>query len=155
MNEIETEQRDVHGWFELTYSNFLVLHRSLMQSMPADWQHRMVTCLDEIRQAFDHLEHPSFKVLTGKWCYLSDLSDSDMERLGVTTGCDEDADPNHECSPGQCDYFQGDEELDEHTACVFVPGRDPIPHYSRGRTHVKRADQLESAASSPADTDKE
>ena len=28
----------VHGWFGLTYANFLVVHRAQLQSMPLDWQ---------------------------------------------------------------------------------------------------------------------
>lgn len=46
----------VHGWFELSYSSYLVLPRSLMQSMPVGWQARMVECLEEMREAFAHLD---------------------------------------------------------------------------------------------------
>ena len=46
----------VHLWFELTYSNYLVLPRSLMQAMPVEWQARMVACLDEMREAVRHLD---------------------------------------------------------------------------------------------------
>lgn len=49
---------EVHGWFGLTYANYLVLNRSLLQSMPGEWQHRFVTCLEELRDSFSHLDHP-------------------------------------------------------------------------------------------------
>ncbi len=49
----------VHSWFGLTYANYLVLNRSLMQSMPDEWQHRMVQCLWEMFEAFDGLPFPS------------------------------------------------------------------------------------------------
>lgn len=43
---------DVHTFFGLTYANYLVLPRTLLQSMPEAWQHRFVACLDELQQAF-------------------------------------------------------------------------------------------------------
>ncbi|NJA56694.1 hypothetical protein [Streptomyces sp. NEAU-H3] len=45
----------VHEWFSLSYSNYLVLHRTLMQSMPLAWQERMIACLDELNAAFEHV----------------------------------------------------------------------------------------------------
>lgn len=42
----------VHEWFSLTYANFLVVPRSLLQSMPDEWQHRFVSCLEEMRDHF-------------------------------------------------------------------------------------------------------
>lgn len=49
------EDEPVHLWFSLSYANYLVLHRSLMQSMPIEWQRRMVRCLDELDDAFRHV----------------------------------------------------------------------------------------------------
>lgn len=43
----------MHGWFCLTYANYLVLHRSLIQEMPVRWQARLVKLLDEMREEFD------------------------------------------------------------------------------------------------------
>lgn len=45
----------VHEWFSLSYSNYLVLPRSLMQAMPIEWQERMVKCLNQMRDATRHL----------------------------------------------------------------------------------------------------
>lgn len=53
---VETEM--IHGWFGLTYANYLVLNRSLLQSMPDSWQARFVGCLEELRDAYSHLDHP-------------------------------------------------------------------------------------------------
>jgi hypothetical protein len=44
MSEWETP---VHDWFGLTYASYLVLPRSVMQSMPVEWQRRMVALLEE------------------------------------------------------------------------------------------------------------
>lgn len=144
----EPDDEAVHEWFELTYSNYLTLPRSLMQSMPGLWQSKMVALLDEMRAAFKHLEWPDYKVDAGKWCYLSDLNDSTLDALGITSQCaGEDVterkhDPS-ECCPGECIYYDRDgDQIDHHTASVFVPGKDPMPHYNRGRTRVPRAGQL-------------
>ena len=45
----------IHHWFGLSYSAYLVLPRSLIQSMPEDWQKRMVACLREAGDAFEYL----------------------------------------------------------------------------------------------------
>jgi hypothetical protein len=38
----------IHLWFNLSYANYLVLPRALLQSMPDEWQKRFVLCLDEL-----------------------------------------------------------------------------------------------------------
>lgn len=43
----------VHGWFGLSYAQFLTLPRIVMQSMPFEWQEKMVALLDEIDETFD------------------------------------------------------------------------------------------------------
>lgn len=65
----------VHGWFGLTYANYLVLPRTLLQSMPDEWQGRFVACLEELDAAFAHLDHADYAVqardpLTGR--YIAD-----------------------------------------------------------------------------------
>lgn len=139
---VEREPRDIHDWFELTYSNYLVLPRSLMQSMPEAWQHRATALFDEMQAAFDHLQWPQYKVLTGKWSYFDDLSDADRKQLGITSGCDDEPDDSCDGPGHECEYFDAEgNEVDRHTASFFTPGPDPIPHYNRGRTHVPRADE--------------
>lgn len=41
----------IHGFFGLTYANYLVLHRSILQSMPPAWQREFVALLEELREA--------------------------------------------------------------------------------------------------------
>ena len=44
-------EQDIHGQFELSYCSYLVLHRALMQEMPAEWQHaiwRVYSTPDEL-----------------------------------------------------------------------------------------------------------
>jgi hypothetical protein len=53
----------VHTWFELTYANYLVLPRTLLQSMPDWWQAEFVKMLETLREGFAHLEHaPGYSV---------------------------------------------------------------------------------------------
>jgi hypothetical protein len=53
----------IHEWFGLTYSNYLVLQRSQMQSMNVYWQKRMVRLLNQLDEAFaDHPHAPGFQV---------------------------------------------------------------------------------------------
>lgn len=56
MEMYEETEEPIHLWFNLTYSNYLVLHRSLMQSMDVEWQRRMVKCLVELERAFEHID---------------------------------------------------------------------------------------------------
>lgn len=42
----------IHTWFELTYASHLVLNRTLLQSMPDQWQERFVGLLRELEGAF-------------------------------------------------------------------------------------------------------
>jgi hypothetical protein len=48
----------IHGWFNLTYANYLTLPRAILQSMSVDWQEQFVACLEELHQEFGHLPWP-------------------------------------------------------------------------------------------------
>lgn len=43
----------VNAWFGLTYANYLVIPRSLLQGMPMAWQNRFVQCLNEMGSTYD------------------------------------------------------------------------------------------------------
>jgi hypothetical protein len=45
----------MHKWFGLSYSSYLVMHRSMIQEMPTEWQARMVALLNELDDAFAHV----------------------------------------------------------------------------------------------------
>ncbi len=45
------EDKDyIHNWFGLSYANYLVLPRSILQSMSDEWQKKMVDLLDELNE---------------------------------------------------------------------------------------------------------
>jgi hypothetical protein len=53
MNDFEP----LHNWFELTYAQYLTIPRSILQSMPVEWQGRFVKCLEELDERFDWRPH--------------------------------------------------------------------------------------------------
>jgi hypothetical protein len=56
------DSEPVHLWFSLSYANYLVLPRSVLQSMSEEWQRRFVACLEELDAAAGHLDWPSYAV---------------------------------------------------------------------------------------------
>lgn len=59
--------RGVHDWFELTYAQYLTIPRSILQSMPEEWQKRFVKCLEELDDTYD------WKPMQGRyWVRLKD-----------------------------------------------------------------------------------
>lgn len=122
----------IHEWFGLSYSNYLVLERTLLQSMSVEWQERMVACLEQLGDAFAHVDKASvWWVQPAKECSYSDLTEPDMQRLGITAERDVDG----EESPVYYDDDGGERQPDDR---ILVPyGDDPVPHYGRGRTYVE------------------
>ncbi|NEA52370.1 hypothetical protein [Streptomyces sp. SID10815] len=132
----------IHGWFELSYSNYAVLHRTLMQSMPTEWQDRMVACLEELREAYLHIEQPeAFKVEAATVHEVSDLDERQRAQLGVTEDWYRGETPpeglsaedlaeweaEHEDPDGPV-YYRDGQEIDSGER-VLLPAADPIPHY--------------------------
>jgi hypothetical protein len=58
----------VHEYFGLTYASYKVLPRTLMQSMPIEWQERFVALMLELEEAYAHVsgEFPSDYLVTPK-----------------------------------------------------------------------------------------
>ena len=46
----------VHEWFGLSYGNYAVLPRTLLQAMPGHWQRRFVALLDEMADATNGID---------------------------------------------------------------------------------------------------
>ncbi len=49
----EVGDGSVHFWFELSYAQYLTIPRSVLQSMPHEWQRRFTKCLEELDAAID------------------------------------------------------------------------------------------------------
>lgn len=119
----ERRQGPVHEWFELTYSSYQVLPRVLMHSMPLDWQHRMVTCLREMREAFEHVQQPeSYEVKPCRWVAPEDLTPEERAQCGVDVISDAFEEDDVQW------YYDGD-EIESWQRVVPVPVEDPLPPY--------------------------
>jgi hypothetical protein len=128
----DPNQIDVHTWFSLSYANYLVVPRSVLQSMPEDWQHRFTALMGEMHEAFGHLEWPTYEVLTLK---------RELHFIGAPyIECPE-------CGPSggdaDCPTCEGEGEIEDpegpryETADEVGFRDDPIPHYNRGRTKLE------------------
>ena len=45
------DDRPIHTWFDLSYANYFVMPRAMLQSMPAAWQKKFVALLSELETA--------------------------------------------------------------------------------------------------------
>jgi hypothetical protein len=128
----------VHTYFELTYANYLVKARALLQSMPVVWQDRFVACLQELDQAFAHVEQaPGYQVTAGKWVYANECDDRMLKAAGAEAyWVDEEGETIPESAladdavfdKAQRRYAWRGDEVDESQR-IFVPGPEPVPHY--------------------------
>lgn len=134
----------VHTWFSLSYSNYAVLPRTLLQSMPDEWQERFVALIDELSTAYSHIEHaPGYEVTAGDWVYVNECTPDQLKSAGVTSS-DDDPDSLVEVEAGVKDfpdgyettYYKDGDELGPADR-VFIAGTDPVPHYNRGRTYIE------------------
>jgi len=48
LNQIIEEKEHIHGYFGLSYANYLVIPRLVLQSMPEEWQKQFVFLLEQI-----------------------------------------------------------------------------------------------------------
>lgn len=118
----------VHTWFELSYANFLVWHRTHMQSMPVEWQQRFADLAEELDAAYPDGTGVNYEVATVRSEYVSELTDAEMKQLGVTTGDDEDeAEDEAEWRERVWYLKDGQEVPGVHRVGIPVP--DPVPHY--------------------------
>ncbi|MBR8638660.1 hypothetical protein KEF29_03440 [Streptomyces tuirus] len=141
----------IHTWFGLSYCNYQVLHRTLMQSMPIEWQERMVACLEELAAAYRHIEQPEgFKVEAAVTHIVNEMTEAELAEAGIEADWYGGETPPKELSGVELDewraqyeqdapdyYRIGDgEEMDPHSR-VLLPAADPVSHYNRGRTYIE------------------
>lgn len=76
---LETPGADkLHLWWELSYAQYLTVPRSVMQSMPDDWQSRMALLLEELDERIEwRPKEGCYKVELRDYCYQFD---ADAER---------------------------------------------------------------------------
>jgi len=144
---------DVSTWFSLTYSNYLVIPRVLLEHMPTWWQLDVVHRLEQLYAAYSHMDHPDFQVNTCKWVAVDELTAEEAKAAGVTSTLDSVRIPRPPENPTQEEFdahekawVQAHEneqhhdadgnELDRHQrVAVRVP--NPYPHYRHGRVEPR------------------
>ncbi|MCL8016910.1 hypothetical protein [Streptomyces sp. AS02] len=130
----EVERDAIHKYFGLMYANYLVLPRTLLQSMPDVWQTPFVALLKTLDEAFAHVpQAEAYKVTAGKENLLRDMTVSELHTAGVEVSGDD------ELGHGPDTVYTSSEtgeELDGDSY-GFMPRKDPVPHYNRGRTRVE------------------
>lgn len=140
----------IQDWFSLSYSNYQVIPRTLMQSMPIEWQQRMVACLEELREAFGHVPQSEvYKVEAATEHIVHEMGFDLLEEAGITEdwyggetppeglsdddlsewkAIHEEAEPKYYAPDGR--------EMDPRER-FLLPAADPVPHYNRGRTYIQ------------------
>lgn len=130
-------RRDIHDYFELTYAHWLTLPRTLLQSMPDEWQKDFVALLDKFNEemAMDLLPATNVQVLRRS-----------PERIEIREDCEncEGSGADDEEEDGLCkecdsmgDIPTGEERYETPEEVGEIP--IPIAPYQRGRTQVPLA----------------
>lgn len=131
------EPIDIHDWFGLTYANYLVMPRTLLQSMPKEWQLRFVRMLMEFYLAFDHIEMAEcYNVQAAEYRKLTDMTDEEIRFIGydVNRGDPDLDEEDMFYDPNEREISVQDADLNAEN--VGWPVDDPVPHYNRGRTVI-------------------
>jgi len=116
-------------------SDYLVIPRSLAQSMPLRWQQLLVNLLADLHDAYGHLPWPEYRVVASRWERLVDLDEEQLAAAGFHA----DLGPS-----GELEYHDSDERLvaDPEQRSVLAPVADPLPPVSAGRVEPRAADPL-------------
>lgn len=145
---------DIAGWFGLSYSNFLVLHRVLLEGMPRWWQADFVARLEQLHASYSHLRHPEgYEVHPCRYVEVRELSDAERKSAGITSTRDDLPPPPARRNPTEEEFTayeaayeaaydnevfydaNGNELGRWQRVPIRVP--DPIPHYRHGRVEPR------------------
>jgi hypothetical protein len=106
---------------------YVVLPRSLVESMPLPWQQQMAHLLYELQQAYGHLPWPVYRVVPSRPERLADLDEEQLAEVGCLVEIDGDGELRYRDRDGR--VIENPEQHEVLVSCV-----DPI---SRGRpSHV-------------------
>lgn len=115
--------------------NYVVVPRSLAQSMPLRWQQLFVGLLADLHDAYGHLSWPDYRVVPCRWERLVDLDEEQLAGAGYVA----------ELGPeGELEYRDAEDQPvpDPDTLQVLAPVRDPLPAPSAGRVEPRPAAPL-------------
>jgi hypothetical protein len=123
----------IHGWFNLTYANYLVIPRSILQSMPGDWQTSFVALLRQYEEA-----------VTASDLFIPPYEVRALERrrqLLDPPTCPECEGEGEDADGKRCEACKGegvDADIDPRYETAEEVGitEDPLADYERGRRRV-------------------
>lgn len=104
---------------------YVVVPRSLAESMPLPWQQQLVRLLAELQHAYGHLPWPIYRVVPSRTELLVDLDEEQLAEVGCLVEIDSD---------GELRYRDRQGRLIEHPEQheVLVSCLDPIPRARAG-----------------------
>ena len=104
--------------------SYVVLPRSLAESMPLPWQQQMAYLLDELHRTYDDVPWPIYRVVPSRAERLVDLDESQLAEAGYLLEID---------SSGELVYRDRNDSVvsDPQSTKVLVPCPDPIFHQPR------------------------
>ena len=105
-------------------SDYVVLPRSLAESMPVTWQQQMAHLLFELQQAYGNLPWPVYRVVPSRPERLADLDEEQLSEVGCLVEIDGDGELRYRDRDGR--VIENPEQHEVLVSCV-----DPIP---RART---------------------
>lgn len=106
---------------------YIVVPRSLAESMPLLWQQQLVHLIAELQHAYGHLPWPIYRVVPSRPELLVDLDEEQLAEVGCLVEIDSD---------GELRYRDRQGRLIEHPERhqVLVSCMDPIPRARSGQT---------------------
>jgi hypothetical protein len=124
-------------------ADYLVVPRSLAQSMPLRWQQVFVGLLADLHDAYANLEWPRYRVVASRLELLTDLDEEQLAAAGYTADLDAD---------GELIFRDSTEQPvpDAHARRVLAPVVDPIPPPSAGRVEPRPAHDRAGAPAAPS-----
>jgi hypothetical protein len=100
--------------------NYVVLPRSLVESMPLPWQQQLAHLLSELHGAYGHLPWPIYRVVPSRTERLIDLDEQQLAEVGCLAEIDSDGDLVYRGPDGR-------RITDPEEHHVLVSCLDPIP----------------------------
>ncbi len=112
-------------------SGYVVLPRSLVESMPLPWQQQLTNLLSELQQTYGHLPWPVYRVVPSRAERLADLDEEQLTEVGCLVEIDTDGELRYRDREGR--VIENPEQHQVLVSCV-----DPIPR-ARAAAHAAHA----------------
>ncbi|MFC5996001.1 hypothetical protein ACFQE5_17485 [Pseudonocardia hispaniensis] len=115
--------------------NYLVVPRSLAQSMPLRWQQVFTGLLADLHDAYAHLSWPEYQVVPSRSEALADLDEEQLAAVGFVADLGPD---------GELVFRDAADNpvVDPEQHRVLAPVEDPLPPASAGRIEPRPASPL-------------